>query len=125
MIAAQKANGAGPAPGLPPLAEGCLLASSHAGGLFPQPMVRQNGCDVHLDDALGHQGWFITTSPVAVGVPEGLRQIVLGRDIEDGGILEKWLEKSAAEAVIVRPDRYVFGTGKAADLAKAYQAATN
>ncbi|MBI1260101.1 MAG: bifunctional 3-(3-hydroxy-phenyl)propionate/3-hydroxycinnamic acid hydroxylase [Rhizobiales bacterium] len=123
MIAAQKTNGAGPTPGLPPLAEGCLHASAKAGSLFPQPMIRQGGRKERLDDALCHQGWFITTHPVDVAMPEGLRAVVLGRDVEDDGLLAKWLAGVDAEAVIVRPDRYVFGTGRADDLAKAYLAA--
>jgi 3-(3-hydroxy-phenyl)propionate hydroxylase len=34
--------------------------------------------------------------------------------------LQSWLATAKAEAVLVRPDRYVFGTGSAVDLLAAY-----
>jgi 3-(3-hydroxy-phenyl)propionate hydroxylase len=37
--------------------------------------------------------------------------------------LRHWLDRHQAEAVLVRPDRYVFGTGAANDLRQQWSAA--
>ncbi|MCL9999481.1 MAG: hypothetical protein NBV68_08870 [Erythrobacter sp.] len=40
-----------------------------------------------------------------------------------GADIGQWLEAHRAEAVLVRPDRYVFGTGTPAELTAAWAAA--
>lgn len=120
MIAARKAaSGPSATPLLPPLAQGCLMESPLAGVLFPQPVVMAAGKRQLLDDALGHEAWLVTSTPVTTSRP-GLHVVVTGRDFEDDGQIEGWLARHGVEAVLVRPDRYVFGTGRPEDLVTAY-----
>ena len=119
---AKRAEGAGAPDPLawPPIAAGLLLAGSPgAGELLPQPTV----AGLHLDDRLGPGPWLITRSagPAASG---GLT----ARSLADPGLaawaapLAAWLDHRGAEAVLVRPDRYVFGTGAPTTLAAAWEA---
>jgi len=97
-------------PAYPPLDKGAILAGSlGAGGYFPQPI----GTDgARLDDVLGHEAWLIRSADLGEA---RLAPFAAG--------LRDWLTRHAAEAVLVRPDRYVFGSGEAATLASAWQAA--
>jgi 3-(3-hydroxy-phenyl)propionate hydroxylase len=115
---------ADPMPGLPGIAAGCLTKTPRAGELFPQTLqaCTSTGLCGRFDDLAGEGFWLITrdgTPPVATA---NVRHIKLGSDIADEtGRLDTWLETS--EAVLVRPDRYIFGTGKPADLIAALTAA--
>lgn len=106
-------TGPGPKPPLPsfsppPLGPGCLLPGSPAAGtLFFQPWADDRG----LDDVLGAGPWLI-----------GRADLNAARLAPYRAALSDWLEKQGAEAVLVRPDRYVFGTGDAAVLAAAWSA---
>lgn len=123
MIAARKAaSGPSATPPLPPLQQGCLMASPMAGALFPQPFAMVAGKRQLLDDVLGHEAWLVTTRPVSSSLP-GLRVVVPGKDFEDEGKIAGWLAKHHVEAALVRPDRYVFGTGKPEELVTAFESA--
>ena len=80
---------------------------AHAGSLSAQPMV--NG--MRLDDLVGYAFALIAHAPVLAAIPAdlltdlrnwGLQIILAGPDCED------WLAALGADAVIVRPDRYIF-----------------
>jgi 3-(3-hydroxy-phenyl)propionate hydroxylase len=97
-------------PAYPPLATGAILASSPgAGSYFPQ-LIAPGGA--RLDNLLGHDRWLISRSklgePSLAPFAEALRE---------------WLDRHSAEAVLVRPDRYVFGTGASSDLTRHWDAA--
>ncbi len=122
MIAA-RAAGPGPSGALanPPLAGGCILmGATAAGDYFAQVL----GADpsVKLDDALGQGAWLIARS----GAAASSRGNVRSADLDDAALapfreqLESWLTKHSSEAVLVRPDRYVFGAGSADALAQAW-----
>jgi 3-(3-hydroxy-phenyl)propionate hydroxylase len=125
MLAAQ----AGGASALPPMtpapfASGCVLAgSAGAGALFPQPTAGQGGARLWLDDQLGDAACLIARKGAA-GEPPGVR--VLDLDAEALApfrpALLAWLDQCQAEAVLVRPDRYVFGTGAPRGLLEAWEA---
>ncbi|HEY2050395.1 MAG TPA: FAD-dependent monooxygenase, partial [Caulobacteraceae bacterium] len=114
MLAAQ-ASGAPPlAPERPPpFAVGCVLAGTPgAGEVFPQPVSRQDGKLLRMDDALGCRPWLLSRVPAQK--VDGVRTLSLACETLSSfrGDLETWLDaRSAAQAVLVRPDRYVFGTG--------------
>jgi 3-(3-hydroxy-phenyl)propionate hydroxylase len=114
MLAAQ----AGVAPALPrvqqaPFASCCVLTgSAGAGELFPQPTAGAESARLRMDDRLGDGACLITRTPFG-GTAAGVR--VLELDAEELApfrpALLGWLDRHALEAVLVRPDRYVFGSG--------------
>lgn len=128
MLAARAAGVPGPdVTSMPPLGEGCTLkGAALAGAYFPQPLARDGGA--RLDDVLGRDAWLIERTPAAAATAavqqRGLRRV----SIDDAAIapfhdaLDGWLRRHDGDAVLVRPDRYVFGVGDAAALARAWQA---
>lgn len=104
----------------PPLATGCMLGgTAGAGSYFPQFMAAEGE---RIDDALGEQAWLIGTIMPGIAAPAGISLVSL-----DAAPLApwrkaaaQWLTERGAEAVLVRPDRYVFGTGDAASLLSAW-----
>jgi 3-(3-hydroxy-phenyl)propionate hydroxylase len=102
--------------GYPPLKAGLLHASPNAGLQFPQ-FVAEN---TRLDDALGLHAVLLSPTPAA-STPR-LRE--LGLDDPTlapfAAPLHAWLAEAGAEAVLIRPDRYVFGTGTASALREAW-----
>ncbi len=101
----------------PDIGEGCILAGTPgAGSYFPQP-VFEAGKTVRLDSVLGAGAWLISRSAAATS-PAGLRTFGLDDPAMSDfrGPLEGWLSAHSAEAVLVRPDHYVFGTGTPAVL---------
>ena len=129
MLAQRAAHGQADDPTPPPmetLKSGCLMPSARAGHLFPQAMqaCSAEGVCGRLDDLLGPGFWLIARDADATGAgiswPSGVKVAVLDRDVSDeSGRLNEWLEATGAPAVMVRPDRYVFGTGTSDELARA------
>lgn len=123
VMLAQRAQGQQPVPPPDPSpGPGVFMSSAaRAGSIFPQPMVGGK----RLDDVLGPGAWLIVRRTLDV---EGLAASILPRvEALDGPTLapfgaglSAWLDDARADAVIVRPDRYVFGTGPARDLVRAY-----
>lgn len=94
-------------PAYPPIPAGAILAGSPAAGsYFPQSLSRDG---MKLDEVLGMGQWLIAREDLA-----GPDLAPFARQI--GG----WLDRHGAEAVLVRPDRYVFGTGESAVLMEAW-----
>lgn len=91
----------------PPISAGLILAGSPAAGhYFPQP---RNADGVGLDSVLGDGAWLISRADLAAP-PLACFADALGA----------WLDDHDAPAVLVRPDRHVFGTGSAAQLHRAW-----
>jgi 3-(3-hydroxy-phenyl)propionate hydroxylase len=84
------------------------------GAQFPQPVVRVGADEVLLDEAIG-SGWCalsIDASAAEALTAEGLRVLLLGRDLEDSeGTIGAWLTRFGASWVLLRPDRFVFALG--------------
>ncbi len=104
MAAGHKAGGAAPMPPPPPMVGGALHASPRAGELSPQ--------FGRFDDARGNGAWLLHKGG-AVSV-EGVEAV----DVSGLAQWESWLGE--ADAALIRPDRYVFGTGMADDLVAAW-----
>ena len=98
----------------PPITGAAVLAGTPAAGeLFPQPVVGQSdGAVLRLDDVLGPEWWLITTA----GLDEP--RLAPFRDTLAG-----WLETRGVNAVLVRPDRHVFGSGLPEQLTTAWASA--
>lgn len=123
---AQRAAGA---PTLPPAApapltgDGFLAGAPGAGALFPQAVSGQAEPRQRLDDVLGAGPWLIARS-----ASPDLGAITV-TDLTDPKLqpfrssLEGWLDRHRAQAVLIRPDRYVFGAGEPRVLADAYMQA--
>lgn len=126
QLLAQRAAGAPalPSPAPPPFAQGVLVPQSPgAGVMFPQPCATQNGETRRLDDALGAGAWLIG-GDMGVAFPRGRRIDLTAPAVAPfAAQVADWLRAHNAPAVLVRPDRYVFGTGDPADLVAAYESA--
>ena len=112
MLAQRAAGGSSlPPPASAPFADGCILkGSAAAGDLFPQPWARQGESTLRLDDVLGDGPWMINKADLSNH-----------RLAPFADALSAWFERNKASAVMVRPDRYVFGTGDPELLRKAYE----
>jgi 3-(3-hydroxy-phenyl)propionate hydroxylase len=105
----------------PDIADGFILTgTSGAGSYFPQPIVD----DCRLDDVLGPGAWLITRQPTAGQAAPGLRVVSLADPAiaSFSSVLACWLDAHHAPAVLVRPDRYVFGVGVPVQLMASYRA---
>ena len=111
----------------PPISTGCVLEGSPgAGSYFPQPRSTTD-LSLRLDDVLGTGACLITREPGSTSAklahPSSLRIAEL-KSPEFAPFLtdlNKWLDVFDVDAVLVRPDRYVFGTGASAQLVHAYE----
>jgi 3-(3-hydroxy-phenyl)propionate hydroxylase len=102
----------------PDLQGGLLTTTPAAGALFPQAVAGER----RLDAALG-------LGAVLIGrhLPSGDDAEVRRLALHDPTLapfkaaLQAWLDAQEADAVLVRPDRHVFGTGNAASLLGAWR----
>jgi 3-(3-hydroxy-phenyl)propionate hydroxylase len=104
----------------PEIRSGLILeASAGAGTYFPQ-FVSADG-RTRLDDVLGPGAWLI--GEIESSEYPGLKTASLSSNVIETlkNDIREWLNRHQAEAVLVRPDRYVFGTGAPAALVNAWQ----
>jgi 3-(3-hydroxy-phenyl)propionate hydroxylase len=107
-----------------PLPGGCVLAEAPAAGhYFAQPVAD----GTRLDDVLGDGPWLIGAclrEPAGLA-HAGLTLVALDepRIAAFRPALAAWLTATGAPAVLVRPDRYVFGAGEPDVLAAAWRRA--
>lgn len=123
MLAARAAGHTPPPAGAPPLTSGCLMAGAPLAGVaFPQPVVQGLSGAMRMDDVLGPGTWLISRASTAS--QPGMAAIPLddARLAPFAEVVSAWLSRSEAEAVLVRPDRYVFGAGAPDALAAAWRA---
>jgi 3-(3-hydroxy-phenyl)propionate hydroxylase len=104
-------------PPLPRLTGGCLSDADVAGTLFPQSDARlRDGTAGRLDDLLGGGFWLITSRTPSIETPALVTLARIGIELLDAEEIALWLAAARAEAVLVRPDRMVFGVGQAGTL---------
>ena len=104
----------------PEIASGKILEGSQsAGAYFPQFMTSNDA--PRLDDLLGANAWLIARKDVPSGPGLTAINAGAGEAREYSGLLLDWLGKMDLDAVLVRPDRYIFGTGDPEDLVQSWQ----
>lgn len=103
-----------------------LSGAAESGKRFFQPSAEVDAALMRLDDVLGPQAWLISAGSFNSGMIDR-RLNILQVSTSDPRLaafrsqLEGWLKRAGAESVLVREDRYVFGTGDAGELVSAYQ----
>jgi 3-(3-hydroxy-phenyl)propionate hydroxylase len=124
VMLAQRAQGQQPVPPPDPSPGPGLFmtGSARAGSIFPQGVVGGQ----RLDDILGSGAWLIVRSSREIaGVGSPVMSRIVGLDFDAlapfAPALSAWLDEARADAVLVRPDRYVFGTGDIRALLAAYE----
>lgn len=98
-------------PAYPDISIGAILPGSiGAGSYFPQAVSADGAC---LDDVLGAGSWLLTL--------EASRSPELA---PFAASLSRWFDAQGVEAVLVRPDRRVFGSGAPEQLRRAWTETT-
>jgi len=105
----------------PALSTGLLAPRSHParGTIFPQPWVQGSSGKLRLDEQLG-RGWrvILRRPDRLTALPRPMR--IFGEEVcfaalgspplvETEPVLSGWMDRLGVEAVIVRPDHYVYG----------------
>ena len=130
MMAARKAGMAPPSSGiLPPIGPGLHLADQHGGTLAVGGKVHAGGRTGHFDDIVGC-GFVLLTRTADPGLalsPENaafwrdLGGIVVGfgtgAPLDTEGTYGRWFAELDADAVLIRPDFYVFAATRGTDAA--------
>jgi 3-(3-hydroxy-phenyl)propionate hydroxylase len=118
MLARKAAGERDIALAFPPLQGGILTRLPGAGAMFPQPVAAAG----RLDDRLGPGAWLIGRDLAPPNIP-GLRALPLDHPLLSpyADAIEAWLAELGAEAVLVRPDRHVFGAGSPAILVEQWR----
>ena len=121
---ADRAAGKSPdgATSYPPISAGRILNDSEAAGsYFPQPWSRGDQ-PLRLDDVTGPGAILFSREAVPPSLKTNLRVMITS----DPALafcqseLEAWLDHHGTQAVLVRPDHYVFGTGPVEQLLQAW-----
>jgi 3-(3-hydroxy-phenyl)propionate hydroxylase len=94
----------------PPISHGAILAGSAAAGSYFPQFVAEDG--THFDDVIGAGPYLLSRADLDEGRMKPFRSL-----------LAAWFEKAKAEAVFVRPDHYVFGTGSPVSLRESWSSA--
>ena len=106
----------------PPIADGVVLnGSPGAGALFIQPFAQTEDGELRLDDVLGARPCILTRQDFGVE-DYGIATLSLSSQQlrPFAPVLTDWFDAHDAEAVLIRPDLYVFGTGTPDVLARSY-----
>lgn len=105
-----------------------------AGHLSLQPIVTFSGSDMLLDEALGSRFAILARQGSLTAMRSTIYRLTNERDfafveisaagsdahvIDRDGKLLAWMDKLDADFVLLRPDRYIFDAGRAADFLKA------
>jgi 3-(3-hydroxy-phenyl)propionate hydroxylase len=97
----------------PALGPGLHAGPAPAGSLSPQPLLADGR---RLDAAVGGERFALVARPEVLGAVEAPRDVATV--CADGAVAD-WLASLGARAVLLRPDRYVYGTAADAGGARA------
>ncbi len=92
---------------IPAIAEGVVLpGTTGAGARFVQPVLTDGR---KLDDLTGGDWRLFVRDDAVPGQAEGVTRIAAST-LPDNGAVTAWLDDHGVDAVLIRPDHYVFGT---------------
>ena len=103
----------------PPITNGFILEGTPGAGTYFPQFVSTDGSK--LDDLLGHGDWLICSDSIDI-----CHENLCVFSLSDAPVspfadkMELWLSEKGTQAVLVRRDRHVFGTGDPAELAAAW-----
>jgi 3-(3-hydroxy-phenyl)propionate hydroxylase len=83
-----------------------LPGTSGAGGRFVQPVLTDGR---KLDDLTGGEWRLFVRDDAVPGSAAGVTRIAAST-LPDNGAVTAWLDAHGADAVLIRPDHYVFGS---------------
>lgn len=98
-------------PAYPPISAGAILPGAVAAGCYFPQLIAADGA--HIDDLLGFQHFLTSHEDIATPIL-----------IPFASSIAQWLGKNGVEAVLVRPDHYIFGTGDRDQLLASWQCET-
>jgi 3-(3-hydroxy-phenyl)propionate hydroxylase len=103
----------------PDLKAGLLSEGPLSGALFPQPVLQ----GVRFDDLLSDCATLIGHDLPRLQV--NVRLLDLAEDTSNPfkSFLESWLDDAGTDAVLIRPDRHIFGIGRPGDLLRQWNSA--
>ncbi len=118
MLARKQAGAQDINDGYPPLSGGLLTSTPMAGSLLPQPVEQGH----HFDDLIGLNAAIIGFNLPALNA-EGVTCIDLSSPNANAyaSAYEPLFKELGEEAVLVRPDRHIYGSGKAEELLQLWQ----
>ncbi|HEY4342750.1 MAG TPA: bifunctional 3-(3-hydroxy-phenyl)propionate/3-hydroxycinnamic acid hydroxylase [Parvibaculum sp.] len=125
MLAKVEGERVGPMPGLAGLSVGIVPGYASSGAVFPEPRLAGEA-RLRLDDVAGVAPLLITRAPssaasaAAVFAARGGYVTDVSRLADGDGDLARAMGE--AEAVLVRPDRHIFGCGAPGELLAAWDA---
>ncbi len=97
-------------PPQPGLAAGVRMESPAAGEIFPQPIVQTAAGLERNDRQLPSSGFcLVTREASSLELPSVVTAVPA---VALGDATSRWLDGLGVESALVRPDRYVFGTGE-------------
>ena len=100
---------------IPAIATGAVMSGTpSAGERFIQPLIKSGPEHAKLDDVVGG-GWRLFARHGGQSTERGVTMVDAAALADDGAVLN-WLALRKVDAVLVRPDHYVFGTGSVAEL---------
>ncbi len=128
MLAARKADQKPSKIRYPPLSGGLVAGY---GDVFPQGHVNDGKRTALFDDIVGTDWTILTRDPAMLEALDGDQKqafealggriVTVGAEgseallVDDDGVLTRWFDTVEANAVLVRPDRYVFGLAESAE----------
>ncbi len=104
----------------PPLGEGLFAETEGSHLIFPQTKIQVDGASIFSDDHFGKRWVFVSLKEVSEKVKLQLQEknipiFILSESMDTDGTLRNWLKNFGATCAILRPDKYVFGTGNNAE----------
>jgi 3-(3-hydroxy-phenyl)propionate hydroxylase len=94
---------------IPAIGTGVIMPGTPAAG---ERFIQPRGADGRLLDDVVGGGWRLFVRSATIGGEERAVARIDAATLDDGGAVIDWLDQRGVDAVLVRPDHYVFGTAR-------------